>query len=278
MSLDLPQRGSSALPHTLAPLDESSRPGIGPAPRAQPGAVHPGSLAVTIHDVEPRWMARVREIRRWLAERGVTAVTLLVIPAPDLHPISGRCPSLIAWLRGRCAAGDAIAQHGLAHRSVLRPPWPRSLLADWQGGRAAEFPGLDAGSTRQRVEMGRRLLREIELDPIGFVAPGYAYTRPLRRVLSAEYGWFADLGGIQAGPRRLRSPALCLGTSSPLKSHLSPAIARRRADGVLRREDQIVRVDIHPADFDHPGHVVVLETILERAAGRPTVTYDQLLD
>jgi hypothetical protein len=38
-----------------------------------------------------------------------------------------------------------------------------------------------------------------------------------------------------------------------------------------------MRVDVHPADFDLPGHVAVLESLLARAAGRDAVTYDELL-
>jgi predicted deacetylase len=95
-----------------------------------------------------------------------------VIPAADLHPIGARAPGLAAWLRFRVASGDAIAQHGLVHKAAAVAPWPRSLLAGWQGGAAAEFPGLDREDAARRVDTGRRLLREIELDPRGFVAPG----------------------------------------------------------------------------------------------------------
>jgi hypothetical protein len=45
-----------------------------------------GLLAVAIHDVEPRSSARIRAIREWLLDRGVARVTLLVIPAAELHP------------------------------------------------------------------------------------------------------------------------------------------------------------------------------------------------
>jgi hypothetical protein len=62
-------------------------------------------LAVAIHDVEPRSFARTRVIRSWLAERGIDRVTMLVIPAPDLHPIGARAPELAAWLRQSRSGG-----------------------------------------------------------------------------------------------------------------------------------------------------------------------------
>lgn len=229
---------------------------------------------MAIHDVEPRTFERARAIRAWLAARGIARVTLLVIPAADLHPIGTRAPELACWLRRRSASGDAIAQHGLAHRAGTAPPWPRSVLARWQGGQAAEFPGLGPQDTARRVHTGRRLLREIELDPRGFVAPGYAYTRALRRVLADTFEWFADLRCVRsASAGALPAPALCLGSSTPLKRALSPHFVR--AAGV--RAGPVMRLDIHPADFDLPRHVGTLESLLERAAGRTVVTYDQLI-
>jgi predicted deacetylase len=231
-------------------------------------------LAVAIHDVAPRSFQRVQDVRRWLSDHGVDRVTLLVIPASELHPIGARAPALVGWLHERADRGDAVAQHGLAHRSAFRAPWPRSVLATLQGGPAAEFPGLDPLATRRRVEMGRRLLSDAELDPHGFVAPGYAYTRALRTVLDdLAFQWSADLGGVNTrGRGRIRSRALCLGTSTPLKRALSPTVVRAAARG----EGELMRLDVHPDDFDLPGHVATLESVLELAGARRVVTYDEL--
>lgn len=231
-------------------------------------------LAVALHDVEPRSFARSRAIRTWLEDRGVERLTLLVIPAADLHPIGTRSPELAAWLRRRVACGDVVAQHGLVHRAGGTPPWPRSALASWQGGTAAEFPGLARDDAARRVATGRRLLLEIELDPRGFVAPGYAYTRALRGILAESHEWFADIRAIRSGDGEIPTRALCLGSSTMLKRNLSPVLVRAAA----RATGNIMRVDIHPADFDIPAHIATLERILDqaRARGRIPVTYDDL--
>lgn len=233
-------------------------------------------LAVALHDVEPRSFTRCKQIRRWLLERGIKRVTLLVIPAADLHPLGARAPELAAWLRNCVARGDSVAQHGLAHRASTSARWPRNVLASWQGGDAAEFPGLGAEDTARRVQTGRQLLREIELDPRGFVAPGYAYTRALRAELAGSFEWFADIRSVQLQQRpQLDSPALCLGSSTALKRCLSPAYVRFAA---RRSGHEVMRLDIHPADFDLRGHVATLEAVLARAQRCEPVTYDQLLD
>jgi predicted deacetylase len=231
-------------------------------------------LAVAVHDVEPRSFRRIREIREWLLDHGVDRVTLLVIPAPERHPIGGREPALATWLKVQQFRGDAIAQHGLDHKAHARARWPRRLMAGWQGGNASEFPGLEPDEAADRVRTGRRLLEQLELSPRGFVAPGYAYTRALRELLGESFDWFADLQGIQTcGGDRLRAPALCLGSSTPLKRALSPAVVRALAHARCG----VMRVDIHPADFDHDGHLATLEWLLKRAAGRDAVTYDDLV-
>jgi uncharacterized protein len=229
-------------------------------------------VLVALHDVEPRALSRCREIRSWLAERGADQVTLLVIPAPHERPFAADSPELVAWLIGRVAGGDAIAQHGLTHRRHRRTHGPRGALAHLQGGTAAEFPGLDADATSASVRLGRVLLREAGLPPRGFVAPGYAYTRPLRRTVRDSFEWSADLWGVQVGGRRVHAPALCLGASSALKRGVSPAVVRAAG----RSPGRLMRIDVHPADFDHDRNVAALDALLRRADGRRTITYDDL--
>jgi predicted deacetylase len=229
--------------------------------------------AVTLHDVEPASFERCVEIRGWLAERGVDRATLLVIPAARLHRFDYSSPALAEWLRERTAAGDAVAQHGLQHRRTRCAGVVRDAVARWQGGGAAEFPGLDAFATVAAVRAGRSILAGAGIDARGFVAPGFAYTRALRRELSGDFDWWAgSLRVHRRGARGVTAPARCLGTSTPLKRVLSPLFARRGLPGAA-----LVRIEVHPQDFDHPRHVRALERLLRGSAGRPAVTYDQLL-
>lgn len=230
-------------------------------------------IAVAIHDVEPATYERCALMREWLADHGVDRVTLLVIPAPDLHPFQDRRPELATWLRGRAAAGDAIAQHGLQHRQARRGAPVRQALAHWQARDAAEFVGLDAQETRRAVESGRRLLKLAGVEPRGFVAPGYAYTPSLRAALSERFEWWADLLRLHRGPRAATlSPALTLGTTTPLKRAVSPLLIR----AMSLAGGSLLRLDLHPADLDHSRHMLALDAVLTRAGRRTAVTYDDL--
>jgi predicted deacetylase len=235
------------------------------------------TIAVALHDVEPATFDRCALIRDWLGDHGVGRATLLVIPAPDLHPFSDRRPELARWLEDRAHAGDAIAQHGLHHAQIRRGSPLRQAVARVQGGAATEFVGLDDQETHDAVQAGRRVMRLAGLEPRGFVAPAYAYTPALRRELAGAFDWWAGLLGMhrRAGDARswAAAPALTLGTSSVLKRALSP-LAVRAGAAIAGRT---LRLDLHPADFEHPRHVLALESVLRRAGHRTALTYDDLL-
>jgi predicted deacetylase len=232
-----------------------------------------GLLAVALHDVEPATFERCALIRDWLADLGVDRVTLLVIPAPDLHPFHDRRPDMAQWLEERARDGDAIAQHGFQHRQVRRAAPPRQLVARVQGGSAAEFVGLDVDETRRAVLAGRRLLKLAGVQPRGFVAPAYAYTPALRATLATTFDWWAGIGKLHRADRSTtRAPALTLGTSTTLKRWTSPAVVRLGA----RLSGDLLRLDLHPADLDHTRCVGAVEKVLRAARHRAAVTYDEL--
>ena len=239
----------------------------------------PARVAVAVHDVAPATFARCVEVRGWLAELGLDRVTLLVIPAPELHPFDSRGPELAAWLHERVGAGDAVAQHGFQHLRTRRAQAPRRWLAELQGGEAAEFPGLSASATLGAIDAGREVLQRAGLHPRGFVAPGYAYTPALRLALAGRFDWWGELlrlrtAGVGAHRRRVvHAPALGLGSSGPLKRSLSPALVR----GLAATVPGVLRVDVHPVDLVSSEHTRTLVHVLERPAGRLAVTYDELL-
>jgi predicted deacetylase len=259
------------------------------------------TIAVALHDVEPATFERCALIRDWLDDHGVARVTMLVIPARDLHPLAERSPEMVRWLIERERRGDAIAQHGFQHlrshrtrRSGSAYQTLRSLGADGQ----SEFVGLDEQETRRAVDAGRRVLKLAGLEPRGFVAPGYAYTPALRRTLGERFQWWAALLGLHRassavaprhllsgatgaadgrGPRGTRrellGPPIALSNGGRIRRAVSPALLRAGAllcGGTLR-------LDLHPADLDHPRHMLALEWVLARCAGaREAVTYEQL--
>jgi predicted deacetylase len=102
----------------------------------------PRTIAVALHDIEPATFERCALIRDWLSDHGVDRVTLLVIPARDLHPLGERSPEMTSWLAERRSAGDSIAQHGFQHERTRRQGLSPQALLRSPTRRAGEFVGL----------------------------------------------------------------------------------------------------------------------------------------
>jgi predicted deacetylase len=264
---------------------------------------HRGTLAVALHDIEPATFERCARIRDWLDDHGVDRVTLLVIPARDLHPLGERSPEMVKWLAERRRRGDSIAQHGFQHQQLRRPSLTHRVLRPTHPRqRSAEFVGLDCAETRRAVEAGWRVLKLAGVEPDGFVAPAYAYTRALRATLAAQgtlsmgFRWWAGLLRLHSaltgtsaksdaetdtpverrgrtGPHQLLAPAWDLGSEGVMRRALSPSLVR--AGGLFQNEH--LRLDLHPSDLERPRHMMALERVLSRVGPRRTaITYNEL--
>jgi predicted deacetylase len=235
------------------------------------------TIAVAVHGIEPATFERCAVIRDWLDDHGVDRVTLLVIPARDLHPVGERSPEMVEWLCERRRAGDSIAQHGFQHVRARSGSSARALLAHAHGQREGEFIGLDDEETRRAVHAGWRVLKLAGIEPDGFVAPAYAYTAALRQALSLRFSWWAGLLRVHRTQPQLEtgplSPALSLGAAGPLTRMLSPSLVR--AGSLL--PTSTLRLDMHPDDLRYPRHMLALEWVLARSGSRRTaVTYREL--
>jgi len=238
------------------------------------------TIAVALHGIEPATFERCALIRDWLDDHGVDRVTLLVIPARDLHPIGERSPEMVAWLSERGRAGDSIAQHGFQHVRLHPQGAGGRLVSLAHGRRTGEFSGLDGDETRRAVNAGWRVLKLAGIEPDGFVAPAYAYTPALRGALSLRFRWWAGLLRVHRAQssstpleRAPLAPAFSLTTSGPFARAFSPALVRM---GSLLPTSTL-RVDLHPADLRHPRHMLALEWVLSRnGSRRAAVTYRDL--
>ena len=267
----------------MPPWEPATVPLEAPPNRTKPRNVtaHPRqTIAVAVHGIEPQNFERCAVMRDWLDDHGVDRVTLLVIPARDLHPVGERSPEMIDWLCERRRAGDSIAQHGFQH---VRPRTgggssARRALACAHGQRSGEFTGLDCEETRRAVHAGWRVLKLAGVEPDGFVAPSYAYTNALRQTLGLRFQWWASLLRVHRTQPQLEdasplAPAWSLGGGGPLRRIFSPALVR--AGSML--PTSTLRLDLHPADLHNPRHMMALEWVLARAGTQRTaITYREL--
>jgi predicted deacetylase len=233
------------------------------------------TIAVALHDIEPATFDRCALIRDWLDDHGIDRVTLLVIPARDLHPLSDRRPEIAIWLDQRRRSGDAIAQHGFQHFRSRQPYWSRPLRPRLHS-EAAEFIGLGERDTERALDAGRRVLKLAGIEPQGFVAPAYAYTPALRQMLDTRFRWWAGSWGLHAtgaSSSTRTGPAIGLAGGTVARRAVSPGLLRA---ATLLAGDTL-RLDVHPTDLALPGHMLTLDWVLRHSVKRRrAVTYDEL--
>lgn len=246
----------------------------------------PPLLAVTLHDVAPRWLSEVRTLRASLAHWGVARVTLLAVPHFHHGVRLVDHAATRGWLE-RCAGdGDEIALHGYHH---VQHGAPTSLLDRararlWTAGEGECL--RPAAPLAELLRRGRAELTSIlPSPPTGFVAPAWLEPRGLAITLARlGFTWHETSRFVetlaspsqQQQPLRIVSPAIGYATRTPLREALSLAWAR--ALSATSAFLPVLRLALHPADLGSSRVMASLEHITRAAVrARRSVTTSELL-
>jgi len=255
-------------------------------------------FVLSIHDVSPLTRDRVEEMLADLARAGVGRTSLLVIPnhhhkAPMLED-----ESFCRWLRDQAAGGHEMVLHGYYHmrgtgeaasgslREEIERPEAAStmalrdrLITEVYTAGEGEFYNLSEAEASGRLEQGLAEFRQASLAPKGFIAPawllgleaeravkkaGLAYTTRLKTFKDLDSGREIPsqslVWSVRAAWRRLASLAW------------NASLARRL------RGNPLLRVGLHPPDWDHPAiRRQILQLIAAALAGREVMTYEDWL-
>ena len=215
------------------------------------------TLIVSLHDAHPGSREAIAEQIGFLAERGVRAASILVVP--DFHhgaPLAKEpafCDAVSAWQSG----GHEIVLHGYFHD---RRDSPRENLATlfWTRlytSREAEFLDLPLDEARVRLRRGRELFADRGWNARGFIAPAWLMAPHLPALL-AELGFtytnrLRDLVPLsRTGPRSIPSQSLCYSTRAGWRRTAS-AVWNKQLFGKLR-ETNLIRLSLHPRDLEFP--------------------------
>ena len=240
-------------------------------------------LLVSLHDVTPFHLPRLQRAEALCAALGVDKISFLLIP--DYHSLGRSYLSrgFVAWCRRDRAFAVEWLLHGYTHAdeapsSVTLSPrdhFRRRFLTGSEG----EFLPLEATDQRRRIQDGLAVFRQcLQRDPTGFVAPAWLFNRHLFPILRDGGIRYTEdhsrLFSVVTG-ESLRSPVITWATRSWWRKHGSviaaPLLARH-----WHKED-ILRVAMHPFDFDHPETVDSIRENLGRLMSeRETVFISEL--
>lgn len=228
-------------------------------------------VVVSLHDATPFHLERMRRAEEVFRGLGVAKIAYLFVPEYHGGYPAAADPAFRAWCREERPFRVDWHLHGYHHLEAAVPAagggagdfLKRKLLTAGEG----EFLALDADAQRRKLEAGRAAFRAcLDRDPIGFVAPAWLFNAALPDVLREQGFRFTEdqrrMYRVDTGAR-LDSPVITWATRTLLRKYGSlivcPALLR------LWSRAPVLRVAMHPFDFDHPETVAGIRSVLGRA-------------
>ncbi|MEI6278704.1 MAG: polysaccharide deacetylase family protein [Verrucomicrobiae bacterium] len=236
------------------------------------------ALVVSVHDVSPLTWRRTREILGDLEAVGIARVSLLVIPDHHRRGLISGDSEFAEWLRIECAKGREAVLHGYCHLRENRGNdglWKRLVTRSYTAGEG-EFFDLEKPAALDLLHRGRAAFASCGVSCTGFIAPAWllgAAAEEAVREAGFEYTTrIATVSDFLAG-RVHRARSQVWSVRSPWRRACSLAW-----NAVLFRatsESPLVRIGIHPPDWDHARiRRQILEFAGKALAVREAMTYE----
>lgn len=236
---------------------------------------------VSLHDVTPAHEAKVLRAIGHLRSLGVESLNLLVVPdfhyRAHLSHHAAFCDKLQAAMLPR----DEVLLHGFWHLAHQQPvDAGRRLLAAALTAGEGEFHALRYAEALERMEDGLEVLeRALGVRPAGFVAPAWLHNAEVvQAARDLGLGYCEDHLRIYdlARDRHMLAPALSLASRSLARRLGSLAAAELTARAL--QPMPVVRLAVHPNDYDHPRLVATIGRVARRwLPGHPAVSYREAL-
>ena len=230
-----------------------------------------GRALLSVHDVTPGCLSLLTDILGDLADRGISAVNLAIVPR--FHG-EDSWSDAAAFRKAVAAPGvrTEVMLHGYFHARTgenERLPWPLRFRSRLQSDREDEFFCLGAREAEERIRSGARILEAVlGRRPRAFVPPAWSGNKALRGILrrlgffaTEDHFWIYDL----ENGRRIPSPVIAFSTRSPRRERLSTLWAR-----LVRRvplPGTVLRFAVHPSDYSSPAvRALALKLVAEISA------------
>lgn len=233
-------------------------------------AADPGRrLLISLHDITPFHLPRIRKAEALFRDLGLGKVTYLFVPEYHGRYPSDRHPEFIDWCREPRPFEVEWHLHGFHHLEGREQAIPggtsdalkRRFLTAGEG----EFLALEPADQARLLDAGLASFRRcLQLDPPGFVAPAWLFNSALQPLLWERGIRFTeDHRNLYRtdSPSRLPSPVITWATRTFLRKFGSLAVCPLLAR--LFASAPFLRVAMHPFDFDHPSTARNIRSVLE---------------
>jgi predicted deacetylase len=232
-------------------------------------------ILVSLHDIAPFHLDRLKEAAALLRDLAVARAGFLFVPEFHGDVSSGRSAEFAHWCRDISERMDVEwFLHGYRHQEdrSARREFPVSPLQRLKSrlltGSEGEFLGLGPSGIRERLQKGKEIFSGSVAGAslAGFIAPGWLFNRHLVPILKEEGLVFTEdyrrIHDVRTGDF-WKCPVITWATRTRLRKHGSLIAGRLCLR--LWRDQPLLRVAMHPYDFDHPETVTEIRRLLETA-------------
>jgi predicted deacetylase len=240
------------------------------------------SLVVSIHDVSPVTRPICDRILEELAGLGIERTSLLVIPNYHHSAPVADDREFRAWLVRRVQCGHEPVLHGYYHqrqRAQTESLLSRVTNEVYTAGEG-EFFDLSFEEATNRLKRGLADLSFVPVNIAGFIAPAWLLgTEAERAVRQCGFLYTTRIGsmiGLKNGSD-IVSRSLVWSTRATWR--IAASLAWNRGLSWTLRDGPVVRIGIHPPDYQHATvWKQIVKLLRELSPGRHAASYRDLMD
>jgi len=237
-------------------------------------------LIISFHDLHSGSWETCRRFIEKSKQLGARNMTLLVIPQYHGQPPFTENPEFVDWLKSLAEEDFDLCLHGYYHQAdAVRGNWYQQLMGKVYTTGEGEFYQLSKMQAEEKLNAGIRMFTSNQLPVYGFTAPAWLVSTEAKAAIKDSGFQYNTLwGGIEL-------PSLNTFVKAPTLVYSSRNVWRRLVSKLwinlfhkLNRNTHIIRLGVHPIDFDYPDIEAHLYRVLEKALrSRTTRTYRDLI-
>lgn len=241
------------------------------------------ALVVSIHDVCPGTRKQTEKMLADLRKAGVDKTSLLVIPnrhkSDPSFEDTAESRDFCKWLLECRLQGHELVLHGYWHQRVATIPLhgvQRMIARHYTAGEG-EFFDLNEPQSIAAIARGMNEMQQmLGITPSGFIAPAWLMGAPARRALAHfSFSYTTLLEGIWDLDLKAFYPSqsLCYSVRAPWRR--TSSLLWNSALLAWLDDAAVVRIGLHPPDWDYPGiRSHALECAQRALVGRLPMTYE----
>ena len=227
-------------------------------------------ILVSLHDVAPYHLPRLQKAEQILTQWGVPKISYLFIP--DYHRKNQQLDKVILstfkqWTGEKRAFAVQWLLHGYYH------------LETSNGSHEGEFLTLSATEIQARIREGKTAYTGFfNCSPGVFVAPAWLFNKHLLPILKDHRFRITEDHSfiyLLQEDKKISVPVITWATRTPLRrftSQIGCPILNRLWSG-----KDLIRIALHPFDFDFPATVKSIEKVIKDALNkREAILYKEL--